>query len=142
MTPPLLPLGGWRAISTASNVFGVLRVRSAECFSAVPYFCRSHLLSPHPPPAHQVACHQYNLKFLVYQGYDLGDGSQLSIDGQFRVSTPCGDIGTDPFQNSLAPKWNTKLQVRRLSSSLPPSSLPPSPRVQSSLAQFRPACSK
>ena len=55
---------------------------------------------------------QYNLKFLIYQGYDLGDGSQLSMDAQFRVSTPCGDISTDPFQNSLTPKWNCKLQAK------------------------------
>jgi hypothetical protein len=60
----------------------------------------------------KVACHQYNLKFLIYQGYDLGDGSQLSMDAQFRVSTPCGDISTDPFQNSLTPKWNCKLQAK------------------------------
>jgi hypothetical protein len=59
----------------------------------------------------KVACHQYNLKFLIYQGYDLGDGSQFSMDAQFRVSTPCGDISTDPFQNSLRPKWNCKLQA-------------------------------
>ena len=58
------------------------------------------------------ASHQYNLKFMVYQGFDLGRGGfGPAGDPQFRVITPCGIIATDPFPNSLDPKWNAMLQI-------------------------------
>eukprot|EP00286_Rhodomonas_abbreviata_P029934 CAMPEP_0181296508 /NCGR_PEP_ID=MMETSP1101-20121128/4743_1 /TAXON_ID=46948 /ORGANISM="Rhodomonas abbreviata, Strain Caron Lab Isolate" /LENGTH=1125 /DNA_ID=CAMNT_0023401381 /DNA_START=105 /DNA_END=3480 /DNA_ORIENTATION=- len=59
----------------------------------------------------KVACHQYNLKFNTYQGFDLGSGSELTADPVFRVLTPCGVIATDPFPNSLKPQWNAMLQI-------------------------------
>jgi len=58
------------------------------------------------------ACHQYNLKFMTYQGFDLGRGGGGSAgDPVFKVITPCGVISTDPFSNSLEPKWNAMLQI-------------------------------
>ncbi len=59
----------------------------------------------------KVACHQYNLKFFVYQGFDLGTGAQLTADPVFRVMTPHTIISSDAFPNSLKPQWNTMLQV-------------------------------
>jgi hypothetical protein len=58
------------------------------------------------------ASHQYNLKFMVYQGFDLGrGGGGPAGDPVFRVKTPCGEIATDPFSNSLKPQWNAMLQI-------------------------------
>jgi len=58
------------------------------------------------------ASHQYNLKFMVYQGFDLGRGEGGPAgDPKFKVITPCGEISTDPFANSLQPKWNAMLQI-------------------------------
>lgn len=59
----------------------------------------------------KVACHQYNLKISVYQGFDLGDGTAISADPVFRVATPCGVVNTDPYPNSLKPTWNCMLQL-------------------------------
>uniref|UniRef100_A0A7S4U7T2 C2 domain-containing protein n=1 Tax=Guillardia theta TaxID=55529 RepID=A0A7S4U7T2_GUITH len=57
------------------------------------------------------ASHQYNFKLLVYQGFDLGTGSERTADPVFRVISGCGAISSDPFPNSLRPKWNTMLQL-------------------------------
>lgn len=49
---------------------------------------------------------------MVYQGFDLGrgEGGQAG-DPCFKVITPAGVIATDPFSNSLEPKWNAMLQI-------------------------------
>eukprot|EP00960_Hanusia_phi_P056776 763367-Hanusia_phi.AAC.3 len=57
------------------------------------------------------ASHQYNFKLLVFQGFDLGTGAERTADPVFRVLSGCGAISSDPFPNSLRPKWNTMLQL-------------------------------
>jgi len=59
----------------------------------------------------KVACHQYNLKFMTFQGFDLGTGAEKTADPIFRVTTPCGVIATDANPNTLKPQWNTMLQI-------------------------------
>jgi len=57
------------------------------------------------------ACHQYNIKFFFYQGYQLGANRDMSsADPRVQVISACGQFNSDPAQATLSPTWNALLQ--------------------------------
>jgi len=57
------------------------------------------------------SCHQYNIKFVMYQGFSLGAQRGMgTADPRVKVISCCGENQGDPAQNTVSPKWNALLQ--------------------------------